>query len=91
MTLMTLTKKIDGDSSGIVMEKNLRTGPAPSRSAASMIVSGMPWSPARKMTMLVPSPAQMPTTAIAINAVFGSVSQLRPSMPTAPRAAFRTP
>ena len=28
--------------------------------------------------MLVPSPAQMPTTAIATRAVFGSVSQLRP-------------
>lgn len=41
--------------------------------------------------MFVPSPAQIPTTAIAISAVFGSVSQLRPSMPTTPSAALSTP
>ena len=40
-------KKVTGDSSGNVIAKNRRMGPAPSTLAASSTEPGMAWSPAR--------------------------------------------
>ncbi len=49
--LVTSTKKVVGLSSGRVMRKKRRTGPAPSIMAASYRFWGMPCRPARKMTI----------------------------------------
>ena len=40
-------KNVTGDSSGNVIAKNLRNGPAPSTLAASSTEAGIAWRPAR--------------------------------------------
>jgi len=65
MMEIMVTKKVVGESRGKVMFQNWRHLDAPSIWAASRYVTGMPWSPARKITMLKPRPAQIATRATA--------------------------
>lgn len=80
-----------GRNSGSVIEVSRRQDEAPSISAASLTSVGMAWSPARKMTMSVPT---LRHTAIAISdgsAVEVSLSQSGPWMPTTASAEFSSP
>src|SRR5680860_840956 len=76
MMEMIVTKNVVGESSGRVIFQNWRHFDAPSIWAASRYVAGMPWSPARKITILKPSPAQIETSATAGMTQVVSTSQL---------------
>ena len=65
---MTDTKKIDGVSSGTVIEKNCRVRLAPSSDDASYISGGMLFIPADSTIRLKPSEIHIPTTPTATSA-----------------------
>ncbi len=79
-----------GESIGNVMFQNLRRRPAPSICAASCRCSGMPCSPARKITAPLPNPHNRIKTSAGL-AQASSKSQLGAGKPTARSATLMMP
>ena len=76
MNEITMTKKIDGDSSGSVMLRKMRNGPAPSICADSYRCPGMTWRPASSTMKEKPTECQRSTPMIVGRASCGFVNQL---------------
>src|SRR5690606_3599694 len=87
----TMTKNVDGDSSGSVIPNRRRHHPAPSSDAASYRSGLMDCSPASRITMTNPRSFHAEARMIDGMAHAGSAHQPGPSIPNQARTVFTTP